>query len=481
VTEPTPTLSPLEAERHAPRAGTWVPVGDGAVVLQRRRAPWRDALLRRMLALADAATAFLVSISLVVFPGGAIDAAFWASVFLPVWILLAKFHGLYDADHRSLRHLTVDELPAILSWAVMGTAALGVFLAVGPAHAPDLASAARACAIAIGAAVCLRALARFLWRRLVPRERTLVLGSGPLAAATRRKLEIFPDIHAEVVDHQDEASVGELLSANGSVDVDRVILASHVVDETAIAQLVTFCRARGIKLSIVPPARGMFGTAVRLNHVADLPVVEYNTWEVSRSTLLLKRTIDIAIAAPALVALSPLFLLIAVAIVVESRGPILFVQLRAGLEGRPFRVYKFRTMVSNAEQELSKLVRFEELRDPMFKLRHDPRVTRVGRILRRFSLDELPQLWNVLRGDMSLVGPRPELLELVERWPREHHFRLSVKPGLTGPMQVFGRSQLSFEEWLAVERDYIENLSLGRDLRILAMTLPTVMTGRGAF
>jgi lipopolysaccharide/colanic/teichoic acid biosynthesis glycosyltransferase len=144
-------------------------------------------------------------------------------------------------------------------------------------------------------------------------------------------------------------------------------------------------------------------------------------------------------------------------------------------------MFKFRTMIADAEARLADVVVLDELVDPMFKLTNDPRVTRMGRFLRRTSIDELPQLWNVLRGDMSLVGPRPEQLELVDRYLPEHEFRLWVKPGMTGPMQVFGRGELSFEERLAVEREYIENLSIGRDLRILAMTAPVVFSRRGAY
>jgi exopolysaccharide biosynthesis polyprenyl glycosylphosphotransferase len=236
-----------------------------------------------------------------------------------------------------------------------------------------------------------------------------------------------------------------------------------------------------VKLSVVPPARGLFGTAVRLEHIADLPVIQYNTWDISRSTAFLKRVIDVAVALPAVVLLSPLLAAIALAVRLDSRGPALYVQLRAGLGGRPFRIYKFRTMVVEAEEALRELVQFETLREPMFKLENDPRVTRVGRVLRRTSLDELPQLFNVVRGDMSLVGPRPEQLELVARYSPEHHFRMAVKPGLTGPMQVYGRGQLGFEERLAVEREYVENLSLGRDVRILTLTLAAVVTGRGAY
>ena len=142
---------------------------------------------------------------------------------------------------------------------------------------------------------------------------------------------------------------------------------------------------------------------------------------------------------------------------------------------------KFRTMVRNAEELLDELVSFDDLDSPMFKLLDDPRVTRVGRLLRKTSLDELPQLVNVLRGEMSLVGPRPEQVELVERYRPQERFRLAVKPGLTGPMQVLGRGRLTFEERQAVDREYIETLSLARDLRILLLTIPVVLAGDGAF
>jgi lipopolysaccharide/colanic/teichoic acid biosynthesis glycosyltransferase len=197
--------------------------------------------------------------------------------------------------------------------------------------------------------------------------------------------------------------------------------------------------------------------------------------------LALKRAIDLAVSAIALILLSPLLLAIAIAVRLRDPGPVLFRQTRVGVHGRPFRMLKFRTMVADAEDQLGELVRFDELREPMFKLKQDPRVTRVGRLFRRLSIDELPQLINVLRGDMSIVGPRPEQVELVERYEPEHAFRLAVKPGITGPMQVFGRGELTFEERLALERDYMENLSLVRDLRIIALTIPAIVARRGAF
>jgi exopolysaccharide biosynthesis polyprenyl glycosylphosphotransferase len=317
---------------------------------------------------------------------------------------------------------------------------------------------------------------------VTPPERVVVVGDGALVVAARRKLELFPDMHATVVCERKEVLVSDLGESPEYLrEVDRILLATSSLKEELIAELVAFCRRRQIKLSVVPPVRGMFGTAVQLNHVADLPVMEYNTWDVSRSTLFLKRLLDVTVAITTLAILSPLLVLISALILVDGGRPIIFRQRRVGQGGRLFRMLKFRTMVSDAEGLLPRLVALEELTDPMFKLAPDPRVTRIGRVLRRASLDELPQLVNVLRGDMSLVGPRPEQVELVERYGEQHRFRLMVKPGMTGPMQVYGRGHLTFEERLAVEREYVENISLGRDIRILAMTVAPVVSGHGAF
>jgi exopolysaccharide biosynthesis polyprenyl glycosylphosphotransferase len=236
-----------------------------------------------------------------------------------------------------------------------------------------------------------------------------------------------------------------------------------------------------VKLSVVSPLRGSVGPIPYLTQVADLPVLEFDTSDVSRSTMLLKRGFDIVISATSLALLAPLFPFVALAIRLDSPGPVLFTQLRAGLGGAPFRMYKLRSMYRDAEERLGDLIDFDALPEPAFKLRDDPRVTRIGRFLRRLSLDELPQLWNVLRGDMSIVGPRPEELSLVERYRPEHRFRLEVKPGMTGPMQVFGRGELAFAERLAVELDYVEKISLARDLWILLQTVPALFRGTGAY
>jgi lipopolysaccharide/colanic/teichoic acid biosynthesis glycosyltransferase len=423
---------------------------------------WRDVRLRRLLALSDCCAA-AAGLACAVPP----QRAVWLVAFLPVWILVAKLAGLYDADHRSLRHLTVDEAPAIAAWGVIGATLAGLLGELTPAGGLSMGELGVAAGVAIVIDLVLRALARAAWRLSTPPEQVLVVGSGGLAHAVRRKFALFKDLHMEAIEP------GEDLEG-----IDRVVLAHERVDARQIAITADLCRAYEAKLSLVSPLRGQ-ATPQGISRLAELPVFEYVTADVSRSTMMLKRGLDLIVGLPLALLAAPLFPLIALAIWLDDRGPVLFAQRRAGLGGAPFRLLKFRTMHVGAERSLAELL--EDLPEPMFKFRRDPRVTRVGRVLRRLSLDELPQLWNLVRGDMSLVGPRPEQLELVDRYRPEHRFRLSVKPGLTGPMQIHGRGELTFSERLAVELDYVENISLGRDLRILALTPVCVIRGTGAF
>jgi len=202
--------------------------------------------------------------------------------------------------------------------------------------------------------------------------------------------------------------------------------------------------------------------------------------EIARSARL-KRAIDIVGAVIGLILSAPLMVLIALAIKLDSPGPIIFSQMRAGNAGKPFRMFKFRSMVQNAETQLDSIITQSRLPPPVFKIRNDPRVTRVGRFLRRFSLDELPQFYNVLRGEMSLVGPRPEELRIVALYNDWHRRRLTVKPGITGPMQTQRRADLSLDERVRMELDYIDHYSLWRDVYYLAKTIPAVIRGEGAY
>lgn len=449
--------------------------------MARRLRDWRHALLRRMLAFVDLAAAFLGTFSLVILGDAGAAQFAWSLVYLPVWILVAKVLGSYDRDGRMFRHLTVDEAPALVLWALIGTSGLSFFLDLTPVGRPEASAAVVIGVVTALSSLILRGGTRLLWRTVTPPERVAILGSIANADAIRRKLELFPDVHMEVVAVQDSIDLDEIARDGWSASVDRLIVAPTLLDEGQVRMLHEIAREAGMKLSLVPPSRGAFGTAVRLDHIAELPVLEFHTGDISRSTMFLKRVLDVTVSGAALVLLLPLFAIIAVAIKLDSRGPVIFSQQRAGQDGRSFRMHKFRTMVQNAEELLPQLVRLDELAEPVFKLESDPRVTRVGRRLRQWSLDELPQLVDVFRGRMSLVGPRPEQVELVDRYTPEQRFRLSLKPGLTGPMQVHGRSSLTLSERLAVERDYIDNLSIGRDIRIIGMTLAVVLSRRGAY
>jgi exopolysaccharide biosynthesis polyprenyl glycosylphosphotransferase len=439
-----------------------------------------EPLLRRMLALGDLLAVAVAAVVVGLWGSG------WAAALLlvlsaPIWIVTAKLAGLYDRDHRTLRHLTVDELPWLMVWTLSSTALLTLLLAPFPALDPSSNDRLLVWGTVLVLGFFFRATLRGVWRRTTPPQQVLIVGEGPLAQAVVRKLELFPDIHAEI--RSRIPSCAELHERLHEVidEVDRVIIACSELNESLLEELLPVCRANRVRLTIVPPTRGMFGTATHLTHIADLPLLDYNTWDISRTTVALKRAFDLVIALLGLVVLFPLFLFAGLATLLDSGLPIFFRQTRGGERARPFQMLKFRTMVRDAEARLPELVRFDELADPMFKLKADPRVTRVGRVLRRTSIDELPQLINVLRGDMSIVGPRPEQLDLVERYAPEHQFRVQVKPGITGPMQVYGRGELTFDERLAVEREYVENLSLARDVRIVLITLPAVFGKRGAY
>jgi len=434
-----------------------------------------------MLAGADAIVAGGIGASVAAL--GSAPAA-WGLAAIPVGLFTAKVIGLYDSDHRAIRHLTIDELPTLGIWS--GIVAIACALITpGTIGATELVLVMLPGTVAVGA---LRAFARWLWRLWTPPESTLVLGSGTPAHAIARKIELFADMHLHLIREEEPAQA--LRHENGGEDaamdrslagVDRVVLAWSDSDPRLIQRLVRHCRRLEVKLSVVSPFRGGARPTPAVSQVADLPLLEYNTWDVPRSTAAIKRGFDIVGSLLALAVLAPTFVAIAIAIKLDDGGPVFFRQRRTGRNHRSFRIVKFRSMCVDAEQQLPELVDLDALESPMFKLRSDPRITRVGRFLRRHSFDELPQLINVLRGEMSLVGPRPEQTELVDRYSPEHRFRLAVKPGVTGPMQVFGWGELSFEERLAVEIDYVENVSVSRDLVLLAQTVPTVFRGKGAF
>jgi exopolysaccharide biosynthesis polyprenyl glycosylphosphotransferase len=455
---------------------------------------WKDALRRRMLAAADLGAVFAAAAVAGLVEGGA--TGLWVAATAPLWVVLAKMRGLYDRDHVRIRHLTLDDSSALFHWAMLGGTGTALFIVALPGDLLSVGGALAIGATAFAGAFALRAMARPLWRWLVPPERGLILGSGPLADAFARRLALQSGHHVAIAvrvglagkpkgrpgpDAEPLISLDELEAIVRAERIERVVVALQDLNEETLAHVVSTCRQLGVKLSVAPPLRAMLGTAVDLNHLLELPLIEFRTWDASRSTMLVKRTIDVVGASVALASMAPLMLAIALVIRADSRGPALFRQRRAGRNAVEFEMLKFRTMAVDAESRVGEVVAVDELAEPVFKLRSDPRVTRVGRLLRRTSLDELPQLVNVLRGEMSLVGPRPEETWLVERYEEADRFRLDMRPGITGPMQVHGRGELTFSERVAVEREYVENYSLRKDFKILFQTFSAVVGGRGAY
>ena len=275
----------------------------------------------------------------------------------------------------------------------------------------------------------------------------------------------------------------------GRVDDLLDVLHARVIDEVVVClppeqfalaePIVRICEEEGkiVRIPLVGGIPEIAGGVVE--DFAGVPLLSLVYGPDRTLALLLKRFIDLVLAALALLVLAPVFLVIGLVILLRDRGPVFFRQTRVGLHGRLFEMVKFRTMVPDAEARLAELETLNEVRGPAFKVTDDPRLTRTGPFLRRTSLDELPQLWNVLRGDMSLVGPRPPLPREVAGYDLWHRRRLSMRPGITGLWQVSARREENFDRWVAIDLDYIDRWSLWLDLRIMLGTIPAVISGSG--
>jgi exopolysaccharide biosynthesis polyprenyl glycosylphosphotransferase len=345
----------------------------------------------------------------------------------------------------------------------------------------------------IGLVTAVRFGLRSLAGRMIGRERALLVGSGEPARALVGKLAAHPEYRIDVIGSLAPArawrtiangqlevlgGVDELAEVTARHGVTRVVFSSRDVDDAELENLLRHCRALSLKVSVLPRLSDVLGAGVEIDDVEGVTVLGVNPPWLPRSSRAIKRGMDLVVSAALLVLASPLLLLVAIAIKLDSRGPVFFVQERVGRSGRHFRLFKFRTMVADAEQRRAELL--EHSTDPdWLKLDHDPRITRLGRALRRLSLDEVPQLWNVLRGEMSMVGPRPLIPaedERVHEWARH---RLDLTPGITGYWQVLGRTRIPFEEMVKLDYLYVMNWSLWEDVRLVVKTLPVVLGGRG--
>ena len=445
----------------------------------------RERRYRLLLAYADALAALVALFVAVTVLGD--DRLRPASLLvMPLVVIASKLIGLYDRDELVLNKTTLEESAALFQLATLFT--LVTWLADGIVVDGYLGNrqVLGMWAILYVTTLVGRSLARSVARRSTPVERCLLAGTPHAMAPVLGSLSHAPRINAEVVGHvplesrvRDHAKVmRELEDAIRDDDVHRVILAPESTDSDDVLDLISLVKNLGVRVSVLPRMFEVVGTAVEFDTLNGITVLGIRRFGLPRSSRAIKRAMDIAGATIGLVAISPLWLAIILSIRATSRGPILFRQTRVGQDGKRFTMFKFRTMVDGAEAMKAPLAARNEAVG-LFKITDDPRITRVGRRLRRTSLDELPQLINVLRGEMSLVGPRPLVVDEDCKIEGRHRRRLHLTPGMTGDWQILGSARIPLHEMVKIDYLYVANWSFWGDVKILARTVLYVFSARG--
>jgi exopolysaccharide biosynthesis polyprenyl glycosylphosphotransferase len=452
----------------------------------------RDTAYRRTLALTDVCAMFAALILSAVAVGHH-GLAPTALLLAPAIIVVAKVVGLYDHDNLVLRKYTLDEAPVLFEMATLF--ALAVWLLDGAVlsrgsfdHVEILVLLSSFFALTLYG----RALTRSVLRRLLPVERCMLIGDQPTwdkleqSLANRHGAELVSLLSLRTPENGRGQSLsvemaGALNRLRDQVACDqvhRVIIALRESGFDEILDCIFLLKRLGVKVSVVPRLLEVVGSAVEFEDLDGMPVLGIRNFGLTHSSALIKRSFDLAAGVLALIAAAPLFLVIAIAIKLDSRGKVFFHQSRVGRDGQIFEMHKFRTMHTGADALKLELTELNETVG-LFKIADDPRVTRVGRLLRRSSLDELPQLLNVVEGDMSLVGPRPLVAEedrKVQGWARR---RLHLTPGMTGNWQTLGAQRVPLHEMVKIDYLYIANWSLWGDIKALLRTVPHVFGGRG--
>ena len=433
---------------------------------------------------------------------GRVDQWLEVSLFLlslPFWVVAAKLYGLYDHDEERTDHSTADDVADVFHMVTVGTWVVFVVLRLSGLANPSVAKVATFWLVAIVLVSVARAIARAYCRtRVAYLQNTVIVGAGDVGQTIARKFLNHPEYGINLVgfvdaqpkrrreDLRDLTLLGEPADLREIVkvlDVDRVVIAFSNEPHTVTVDLIRSLKDLDVQIDIVPRFFDVVGPGIGFHTVEGLPMLGISPPRLSHSSRLLKRSLDLFASALGLVLLAPVLVLVALAIKLDSPGPVFFRQVRMGKRGWRFRIWKFRTMSVDAEERKGDVAHLNKHArnggDPrMFKIPHDPRITGVGAFLRRYSLDELPQLINVLRGEMSLVGPRPLILDEdahVHEWARE---RLNLKPGITGPWQVLGRTNIPFEEMVRLDYLYVTGWSLFRDAGLIVRTVPAVLRDR---
>lgn len=423
-------------------------------------------------------------------------ARLWALgiVSAAAWPVALQRLGVY----RSQRLMRLREVGEHV--ALAGALATGVhFMAAFLISAPVAPYFPLACGVLQFVALCVLRLGVYAGLRWLRREgrnqrNVLIVGSGPRAAYVQKVIGWNPSWGLHVMGFIDSGvpPSGPKVVANQIFKLEDMveILHAEVIDEVIVAcprsmladivSVVDACALAGVPITLLSDLFGDFLPAPRSTRFGSLPALSFAPVHHSLGKLFVKRAIDLAGAAVGLLAAAPVLAVAAVAVRLDSPGPILFRQVRCGKNGRRFVMHKLRTMYVDAEERKQELLAQNEMDGPVFKMKRDPRITRVGHWLRRFSIDELPQIWDVLRGDMSLVGPRPSLPSEVLEYQTFERRRLSMRPGLTCLWQVSGRNEIGFDDWVRLDLEYIDTWSLRNDLKILLRTVPAVLGGSGS-
>jgi exopolysaccharide biosynthesis polyprenyl glycosylphosphotransferase len=454
---------------------------------------WRDRLFRRSLLAADLVAIVAAFLLLAQFSSRALQLT-WVSVCGLLTLLLgAKVLGLYDRDEVLLHKTTLDEAPQLFHMATLG--ALAAWLAGGfviQGNALDRQEALLLWLSLIVLLIVSRASARWVVLRVTPAERCLFIGDQASAKTIRSKLSGHSGVKAELVAHlalDDVATwssktfskqrLSEVRDLARSLDVHRAIVAPGSVDAGEMLDLVRTLKAIGVRVSVLPRLLEVVGSSAEFDDLHGVTIMGIRRFELTRSSAAVKRAFDIAGALLGLLAIAPLMAVIVIAIKLDDGGPIFFRQRRVGRYGDHFHMLKFRTMVPDADSLKESLRNRNEAQEGLFKIADDPRVTRVGRLLRKSSLDELPQLLNIIRGEMSVVGPRPLVVDEDQRVEGWYRRRLELKPGMTGPWQILGPARVPLREMGAIDYLYVANWSLWGDIKIMLRTVPHVLGRRG--
>jgi exopolysaccharide biosynthesis polyprenyl glycosylphosphotransferase len=452
----------------------------------------RDGLFRRFLLVADVVAlvgAFVLTVELA---RRSLGLTWVGLALVPATVAVAKATGLYDRDESLLRKTTLDEAPRLFQLATM--VALVAWLTGGliVQGQLDRHEALFLWLVLAALFLLLRAGARALALRVAPVERCLFIGDEVSAETIRSKLGARGGVKAKVVAHldldkvapwsTDSFSVGRLAEIRDlaqTLDVHRAIIAPRSADAGEMLNLVRTLKAVGVRVSVLPRLLEVVGSSVEFDDLHGVTVMGVRRFDLTRSSARFKRAFDVLGASLGLLAVAPLMIVFAVLIKLSDGGPVFFRQLRVGRHGKRFQMLKFRTMIQGADAMKDSLRDRNEAQEGLFKIAEDPRVTRVGRLLRRTALDELPQLINIVRGEMSLVGPRPLVIEEDQRIEGWHRRRLELMPGMTGPWQILGPARVPLREMVAIDYIYVANWSLWTDIKILLRTVPHVIGRKG--